>query len=235
MSESRNIIVATVKPWNIENAQLLKKKYCGKFNIHIITTKDEFKPQVFAEYEPLFTFFPHWSWKIPREIYEEYECVVFHSTDLPFGRGGSPIQNLISRGIFETKISALKVVEEIDAGPVYLKEPVSLYGSTAEEIFIRISNTIFRRMIPRIIEETTVLEKQSGPATFFRRLKPADSLIDESLSLEQIFHKIRMLDAKGYPKAFIELDNVILEFSRAAFYSDGVRADVLITKKERKT
>ncbi len=48
-----------------------------------------------------------------------FNCVVFHMTDLPFGRGGSPLQNLISRGIYKTKISAIKVVKEIDAGPIY--------------------------------------------------------------------------------------------------------------------
>ena len=39
-------------------------------------------------------------------------------TDLPYGRGGSPLQNLIVRGHKETKISAIKVVKELDAGPV---------------------------------------------------------------------------------------------------------------------
>ena len=55
-------------------------------------------------------------------------------TDLPFGRGGSPLQNLITRGISKTKISALRCNEEIDAGPIYLKRPLSLHGS-AEEIY----------------------------------------------------------------------------------------------------
>ena len=47
-------------------------------------------------------------------------------TDVPFGRGGSPLQNLISRGIYETKISAFRCVAEMDAGPVYPKRPFSL-------------------------------------------------------------------------------------------------------------
>ena len=32
-----------------------------------------------------------------QEIHENYKCIIFHMTDLPFGRGGSPLQNLISR------------------------------------------------------------------------------------------------------------------------------------------
>ncbi len=72
-------------------------------------------------------------------------------TDLPFGRGGSPLQNLIVRGHKQTKISAIKVVEAMDAGDVYLKEELDLYG-TADEIFMRASKIVFKKMIPQILK-----------------------------------------------------------------------------------
>jgi len=37
-------------------------------------------------------------WIILKEIFENYEIILFHMTDLPYGRGGSPLQNLIVRG-----------------------------------------------------------------------------------------------------------------------------------------
>ena len=49
--------------------------------------------------KPRYVFFPHWSHIIPEDIHGAFECVIFHMTDLPFGRGGSPLQNLIARGI----------------------------------------------------------------------------------------------------------------------------------------
>ena len=36
------------------------------------------------------------------------------------------MQNLIARGIYTTKVSAIRVVAGIDEGPVYLKEPLDL-------------------------------------------------------------------------------------------------------------
>ena len=57
-------------------------------------------------------------------------------TDLPFGRGGSPLQNLVERGIYETKVSAIRCCKELDGGDVYMKKPLSLWG-TAEEIYLR--------------------------------------------------------------------------------------------------
>jgi len=86
-------------------------------------------------------FIPHWSSIIPASIYNNVECVVFHMTDLPFGRGGSPLQNLISRGISETKVTALQVNAEIDAGDVYLKKELNLTGS-AQIIFERVFKII---------------------------------------------------------------------------------------------
>ena len=50
-------------------------------------------------------------------------------TDLPFGRGGSPLENLILRGHTSTVISAIKCAPELDSGDIYLQKPLSLYGS----------------------------------------------------------------------------------------------------------
>ena len=42
---------------------------------------------------------------------------------------------------------------------------------------------------------------------------------------------IRMMDAKGYPLAFIEDDKLRIEFSRASFKGDYIDADVKIRLK----
>ena len=72
-----------------------------------------------------YIFFLHWSLRVPKKIYASYECVC-HMTDVPYGRGGTPLQNLILRGHSQTKLSALRMVDEMDAGPVYTKKSLSL-------------------------------------------------------------------------------------------------------------
>ena len=62
-------------------------------------------------------------------------------TDLPYSRGGSPLQNLILRGHQETQIIALRCVAELDAGPIYMKRPLSLEES-AYEIFVRAADVV---------------------------------------------------------------------------------------------
>lgn len=182
-----------------------------------------------SETNPRYIFFPHWSWKIPPEIYQRYECVIFHMTDVPFGRGGAPLQNLIVRGFSDTQISALRCVDEMDAGPVYAKEPLSLLG-TAEEILIRAASVMTRMMLS-IITTNPIPVPQVGEPTIFRRRQKADGNIEKLDSLDRVYDYVRMLDGAGYPPAFIETDSFRIEFTRASLRLGEVVADARIIRK----
>jgi len=220
-------VIATIKSWNIKKAEEMIKK--NKHQIKLITEKEELSYGNLNSFNPEYIFFPHWSWIIPDNIYNNFNCVVFHMTDLPYGRGGSPLQNLIVRGIENTKISALKVDGGLDTGPIYLKKDLNLNG-TAEEIFLRSSSLIFNEMIPEIINNEIIPKEQKGEVVEFKRRKPYQSEIKKEFSLSKIYDYIRMLDAEGYPDAFIEYGDLKLEFSRAKLTADGIVADVKIKR-----
>ena len=219
------IIIATIKPWNIKNAYKIKGH-----EVKIIIDQRELVYEKISEFNPDYIFFPHWSWIIPEKIYENFKCIVFHMTDLPFGRGGSPLQNLIKRGITKTKISAIRVNSGIDTGDIYLKKDLDLCG-TAEEIYIRASNIVFNEMIPEILEGIEPV-KQEGQITEFKRLIDEDGRIHESFKLSKIYDHIRMLDAEGYSNAFIDFGNHRLRFSRASLKHGKILADVEIMRSE---
>lgn len=214
------IITATIKSWNIERAQALQKKYEGAHEIAIYTNKEELNVNNVCDFKPDYILLPHWSYMIPKEITDHWECVVFHMTDLPYGRGGSPLQNLIVRGHKETKISAIKVTEKLDGGPVYMKRPLSLEGS-AQEIFVRCSDMIFREMIPSFLNNKLVPVPQEGEPVVFKRRKPEEGQITGDMELDKIYDYIRMLDAEGYPRAYLEFGDYRLEFEQACLLEDG--------------
>lgn len=195
-----------------------------------VRSPTELDVSALADFAPRFIFFPHWSWKIPADIYERFECVIFHMTDLPFGRGGSPLQNLIVRGLNETQLTALRCVAALDAGPIYMKRPLSLHG-TAEEILLRASK-LTGEMIESIVREQPTPQPQVGEPTIFSRRTPQDGDWTELDKLGKVFDYIRMLDADGYPPAFLETRHFRLEFSRASLKSDAVIADVKILRKK---
>lgn len=214
-------VILITKPWGLSIYENLKKEP-GEW--YMLNDLDE---KYIKSINPKYIFFPHWSHKVPDHIISDYRCVCFHETDLPYGRGGSPIQNLIARGHSQTVITALKMTDEIDAGAYYLKAPLSLYG-TAEEIFIRASGVI-TEMIKKIVEKDIILTLQIGEPTWFKRRKPEESEIKTN-TLEETFDHIRMLDAETYPKAFIEHGGFRYEFTRASLKTNRIIADVTITK-----
>ncbi|AVP54243.1 hypothetical protein K144313037_15200 [Clostridium tetani] len=225
------IIIATIKSWNIKNADKFKKKNASEHDIFIITNQNDLTYEKVHKINPDYIFFPHWSWIIDNNLYDNFNCIVFHMTDLPYGRGGSPLQNLIVRGIKETKMSAIQVEKEIDRGNIYLKEKLSLSG-TANEIFIRASEIIFNKMIPRIINEQIIPIKQQGEIVEFKRRKPYESEILSNFDINKIYDYIRMLDGEGYPKAFIKFGKYRLEFSRASLKNNKIIADVEIIDED---
>lgn len=218
-------VLASGRPWNRNMADVLGLR--TGYDFVLISDPKELTAAKLASVKPKFIFFPHWSHRIDSNIYGQFECVIFHMTDLPYGRGGSPLQNMIARGIYETKISALRCVEEMDAGPIYLKKPFSLFGS-AEEIFLRAS-TVIEDMIVEMVEKLPEPRPQEGVATVFKRRRYEEGNLASAESLEQAFDLIRMLDAEGYPNAFLNVGPFKIEFNRASMRSDQVLADVRIS------
>lgn len=193
---------------------------------------EDFNEAVLNKLQPEIIFIPHWSFIIPETIWKNFTCVVFHMTDLPYGRGGSPLQNLIVRGHSETMISAIKVDKGIDTGDIYCKSPLSLEGS-AQEIFER-SAPIIVKMIERIIEERLSPSPQQGSPVYFKRRNKDDGRLNTLTTLEEVYNYIRMLDADGYPNAFVETEHFIIKFTEAKLDAAGnseIHANVVITKK----
>jgi methionyl-tRNA formyltransferase len=221
------LLLLASRPWNAGLAERLSSTL-GR-PVHQISNHVELKLEAVAALDPEWIFVPHWSQLIPEAIWSRWPTVIFHMTDLPYGRGGSPLQNLIQRGHSSTMLTALRCSAELDAGPIYLKEPLSLQGS-AEEIFLR-ADALIEAMIARFVREQPQPQPQQGEPVLFSRRKPAQSnLADCPLGdLAAWYDQIRMLDAEGYPHAFLEAHGLRLEFRRVSHRSDGLHADVRIT------
>ncbi|MFG6535315.1 GNAT family N-acetyltransferase [Sulfitobacter sp. 1A16787] len=210
-------IVATDRPWAVQAFIESRNRLPGEWLL--VTSAADLEAAV-ARLTPRYVFFPHWSHIVPRVILERVECVCFHMSDVPYGRGGSPLQNLILRGHRSTVLTALRMTDDIDAGPVYAKQPLSLEGS-AEEVFQRAAvQTV--DVIAEIVQHEPIPTRQldSGALNFARR-KPLQSALPGRGDIEGIYDHIRMLDAPGYPKAYIDHGPFRITLSGAKLGEDG--------------
>ena len=228
--EPDTYLVLGCKSWNRRLFDQTLQRLPGRW--HFVSSASELSLEFVNSLSPRYIFVLHWSWKVPEEIVTAFECVCFHMTDVPFGWGGSPLQNLIVRGFRETKLTALRMTRAFDAGPVYLKEPLSLEGG-AEEIYLQ-AGQLSAKMINRIIREQMKPAAQQGEPVNFKRRKPAESKVGNPASLQELFDFIRMLDADGYPRAFLQHSGFRFELSRPALYDGRIVADVTITRADEK-
>ncbi|WP_417539285.1 hypothetical protein [Marinobacter sp.] len=126
-------------------------------------------------------------------------------------------------------LTALRMVGEMDAGPVYAKRTLSLEG-TAHQIYLR-AGELSLEVIKWMIEYEPEPESQSGDPVIFKRRKPEQSVLPENGSITEVYDHIRMLDAPTYPLAYLEHGEFILEFTGAEADGDELKATVQIRRK----
>ena len=183
-------------------------------NFFLINNNHKLNYQFLKKNKIKYIFFPHWSYKIPKLIYQNFECIVFHTGNLPKHRGGSPIQNLILKGYKKSYVNAIKVENNIDAGPIYIKKKINLDGNL-EKIFFEISKKIIL-MINQITSKKIKPKKQSGKISYLKRLNENQSLIGKEIkSISKFYDKIRMLDDEEYPRAHLIYNDFNLFFKNA--------------------
>jgi methionyl-tRNA formyltransferase len=194
-----------------------------------VATQEEFKALDLEELSPQFIFFIHWNWIVPKTVFSRFRCIVFHTAPLPYGRGGSPIQNLILNKYVDAPVNAIEMGEELDGGDIYGSETISLSG-TIEEIFSRVALAV-ESLINTIINHCPSPHKQVGDPVYFKRLNQEDNILNEHDDLGKVFDKIRMVDGFNYPRAFIQLGGNKVEFTKAQVVGNTVVAQAVFKIK----
>jgi len=163
----------------------------------------------------------HWSEYITSEFFDNHECITIHTSNLPHGRGGTPIQNQILDGITQTRVNALKTVKGVDRGPIYSSKEISLQGNLSD-IWMSISDATVI-LIQRILAHDIIPIEQSSIELMefepYKRLSGAPNPLDSN-TLEEVYDKVRMVDAPGYPNAQIIIDGFVLDFTNARFINN---------------
>ena len=102
----KTILIASSKKWFLKNKEFLK--FIKKRKIVTISDKKKLNIKDLNKIKPRIIFFPHWSFKVNKNIIEKFNCICFHTSPLPYGRGGSPIQNLILKKSKE--VTCIKII-----------------------------------------------------------------------------------------------------------------------------
>lgn len=108
-----------------------------------------------------------------------------HASLLPRHRGASPIQAAVAAGESRTGMTLMRIVRELDAGPVADVEPVDILPlDTAEEVGAKLAACavpLLARALPRLARGELQFRAQDGAlASYCRRLAKPDGVLDFS-------------------------------------------------------
>lgn len=134
--------------------------------------------------------------------------LIIHESDLPKGKGMSPLTWQILEGNNRIPITLFEAAEKVDSGVIYKKTWIEFEGN---ELLPEIKEKQGLATIDLVVwfidnyPSSSVGEAQAGESSFYKRRTPADSLIDISRPIGEQFNLLRVCDNERYP-AYFELN-----------------------------
>lgn len=132
--------------------------------------------------------------------------LVVHESDLPQGKGWSPMTWQVLEGKKVISVSLFEAEEAVDSGPIYLRNSMLLEGSElVNELRIKQAEVTvdlckeFVRRYPEILQHVF---PQSGEESFYKRRSAEDSCLDPYKSIAEQFNLLRVVDNDRYPAFF---------------------------------
>lgn len=154
----------------------------------------------------------------------------FHASLLPKYRGASPIQTSVAQGEPETGVSLMRIVRQLDAGPVADREAVRIEAlDTALEIEQKLASAcvpLLARALPRLLAGGLLFaEQDAAAATFCRKLAKDDAALDFAAPAAALAARINGLNP--WPAAQVEWNGQALKFGLADSVAGGAAPGVV--------
>jgi len=134
--------------------------------------------------------------------------LVVHESNLPKGKGWSPLTWQVIEGKNKIPITLFEAVEKVDAGRIYLQSFIELTG---KELLSEIKDLQGKMTIDLILKFLKNFDKikgqdQKGDSTYYPKRGPIDSELDIDKSIKNQFNLLRVCDNERYP-SFFKIDN----------------------------
>ena len=133
---------------------------------------------------------------LPAEFLQapKHGCVNFHFSLLPRYRGAAPVNWAIVNGETETGVTTMKIVEQLDAGPILLQQSTEIQADeTAPELMSRLA-VMGADLLSATLERLESIQpelQRDDLVTFAPVLKRDDALIDWTTDAYAIARRVR--------------------------------------------
>ena len=171
---------------------------------------------------------------IPEEILNLFNGHIYniHASLLPRWRGAAPIHRAIEAGDKETGITIMKIVNQLDAGPMIMKEKVPISAEDTTDFLSKKLSKLGASMINAFLKniergKVIKLEKQNEEdVTYAKKINKLEAIADFNNSPEVLCQKIRAFNP--FPMININFEGKSLKVVKAKIYNKEIKKNLAI-------
>ncbi|MEO0509038.1 MAG: UDP-2,4-diacetamido-2,4,6-trideoxy-beta-L-altropyranose hydrolase [Verrucomicrobiota bacterium] len=214
----------------------------GQLRIHFLTQKDgwmshrlrelieqsnlsQHSPEIYYDTQDLprgdlLFILSYWGLVDSRTLAKHSHNLVVHESDLPKGKGWSPLTWQIIEGKNSIPFTLFEAIEKVDAGDIYAQTELALNGNELldelHELQVKETIKLCEHFVDKYPAVVTQKRPQKGRDSFYERRTPASSELDPTCSIEKQFDLLRTVDNQLYPAFFFHRGTkYILRINRA--------------------
>ena len=133
--------------------------------------------------------------------------LVVHESDLPRGKGWSPLTWQIVEGASQITVTLFEASAKVDDGPIYGQETIEFKGTELIDELRNLQAKATINLLRQFVNNFPDVHSkpQTGESTFCRRRTKEDSKLSVDKSLADQFNLLRISDNQRYP-AWIEIN-----------------------------
>ena len=136
--------------------------------------------------------------------------IVVHESDLPMGKGWSPMTWEILEGARCVPITLFEASIEVDSGSIYLQDIVKLEGNELVEDWRLLQSKSTIKLCRKFVNDYPNILKtkrlQKGDSSHYPRRTFSDSQLNINKTILDQFKLLRVVDNRRYP-AWFEIEN----------------------------
>jgi methionyl-tRNA formyltransferase len=138
-----------------------------------------------------------------------------HASLLPRHRGAAPIEGAILAGDAETGVTIMRIIEQMDAGPMYFQrkipiEPTDTHGTLKEKLAELGASATLEAMDLAARDALVGTQQDDALATYTAQVEKKNSVIDWNASAAQIERMTRAYDPWPVARTRLAGDEVLI-------------------------
>jgi methionyl-tRNA formyltransferase len=131
---------------------------------------------------------------VPDEVLAERLWLNVHPSLLPRWRGAAPVERALMAGDDETGVSIIRLVKELDAGPIAAQESFALSeGDDAGVVFERAATLAVSLLDDVLAADEPTFRDQAGEPSYAAKITAADRRLDLARPASSLVDDVRAL------------------------------------------